>query len=142
MPFEKIIDARNAEPIIRIAKTPEPSWSISVGSLIELPDADDLEPEVLVGGFEASASNIASSSSARRPAWARCSSPLAESFDADLYLPSGEISDTLLATMAKTGAEDGREMVVLVIADCDPGRLSDGGLDRPQASSLQRSLLP
>ena len=40
--------------------------------------------------------------------------------DADLYLPTGEITDTLLATMAKTGAEDGRPMIVFVIADCDP----------------------
>jgi hypothetical protein len=46
--------------------------------------------------------------------------PLAERFGADLYLPSGEISDTMLHTMAKTGAEDGRPMVVLVFADCDP----------------------
>ena len=42
------------------------------------------------------------------------------SYDADLYLPTGEISDTLLATMAKAGAEDGRPMVVFVFADCDP----------------------
>ena len=118
VPFEKIIDARNAEPIIRIARRPTLAGD-QRGSLIELPDAEDLEPQVMVGGFD-ERQNIASCSSARRPRWARCLSPLAESLDADLYLPSGEISDTLLAMMAKTGAEDGREMVVLVMADCDP----------------------
>lgn len=46
--------------------------------------------------------------------------PLAYDYAADLYLPSGEISNTMLATMAKTGADDGREMIVLVFADADP----------------------
>ena len=46
--------------------------------------------------------------------------PLANIYDADVYLPSGEISDTLLATMAKVGAKDGRPMVVFIFADCDP----------------------
>ena len=46
-------------------------------------------------------------------------SPMAK-VRADLYLPSGEISDTLLYPMARTGAEDGRPMVVFVVADFDP----------------------
>ena len=77
------------------------------------------EPQSCVGGFD-ERQNIRSYSSARRPRLDEVLSPLAESLDADLYLPSGEISDTLLAMMARTGAEDGREMVVLVMADCDP----------------------
>ncbi len=47
--------------------------------------------------------------------------PLAREFEADVYLPNGEISDTMLHQMAKTGAEDERPMVVFVIADFDPG---------------------
>ena len=39
---------------------------------------------------------------------------------ADLYLPTGEPSDTMLHQMAKTGAADGRPMVVLYFTDCDP----------------------
>jgi hypothetical protein len=46
--------------------------------------------------------------------------PIATRFEADLYLPSGEISDTLLYRMARDGDEDGRTMVVLVLTDCDP----------------------
>ena len=47
-------------------------------------------------------------------------SPVARECGADLYLPAGEISDTMLHTMAETGAQDGRPMVVLCFSDCDP----------------------
>jgi hypothetical protein len=46
--------------------------------------------------------------------------PVARECAADLYLPAGEISDTMLYQMAKTGAADGRPMVVLCFCDCDP----------------------
>jgi len=46
--------------------------------------------------------------------------PVARRFEADLYLPSGEISDTLLWQMARDGVADGRPIVVFVLADCDP----------------------
>ncbi len=46
--------------------------------------------------------------------------PLCERRHADLYLPTGEISDTLLYRMAMVGAEDGRRMVVLTFSDSDP----------------------
>ena len=46
--------------------------------------------------------------------------PIASAYGSDLYLPSGEISDTLIHKMAKTGADDGREMIVIILADCDP----------------------
>ena len=46
--------------------------------------------------------------------------PIAESRKADLYLPSGEISDTLAYQMARIAAEDGRRMTVFYLSDCDP----------------------
>ena len=46
--------------------------------------------------------------------------PLAGRFEADLYLPAGEISDSLMYRMANDCVADGRPMVVLVLADCDP----------------------
>jgi hypothetical protein len=46
--------------------------------------------------------------------------PLAERFGADLYLPTGEISDTQLHTMASNGAKDGRRLIVFTVADFDP----------------------
>ena len=46
--------------------------------------------------------------------------PLAAWYDADLYLPTGEITDTLLYEMAKDGAADGRPMQVFPLSDCAP----------------------
>jgi hypothetical protein len=120
VPFEKIIDARNAEPIIRIwPASAEPPAMVATGALIDLPDAIDLKPEVFLSGFKAR-QRFRLVFFGEKTSLGEVLSPLADRFDADLYLPSGEISDTLLATMAKTGAEDGREMIVLVFADCDP----------------------
>ena len=45
---------------------------------------------------------------------------IAERFQADLYLPTGEISDTMLWQMAKSTGDDDRPMIVFTISDCDP----------------------
>jgi hypothetical protein len=42
------------------------------------------------------------------------------SYKADLFLPSGESTDSQLWLMAKVGADDGRAMIVFVVADFDP----------------------
>ena len=42
------------------------------------------------------------------------------SMQADLYLPSGEISDTLIYRIAKDANDDGRPLVLFTLADCDP----------------------
>jgi hypothetical protein len=46
--------------------------------------------------------------------------PIARWYHADLYLPTGEISDTWLYRMAADGAADGRPMQVFTLSDCDP----------------------
>ena len=46
--------------------------------------------------------------------------PAAASYKADLYLPTGEPSDTMLHQMARVGADDGRPMRVLYFSDADP----------------------
>jgi hypothetical protein len=46
--------------------------------------------------------------------------PLAEEYGADLYLCSGQISDTLLHRIAKDAVGDGRPLVVLTFPDFDP----------------------
>ena len=46
--------------------------------------------------------------------------PIAREFEADLYLPTGEISDTLVYQIAKEANEDGRPLVLFTLSDCDP----------------------
>jgi hypothetical protein len=46
--------------------------------------------------------------------------PIAEEYEADLYLPTGEISDTLIYQIAKDAALDGRPLVLFTLSDCDP----------------------
>ena len=120
VPFEKIIDARNADPIIRIRPTAlSPRAVVYTGALIDLPDAVDLEPSVGLTDFTAR-QRYRLVFYGEKTSLGEVLEPLANEYDADLYLPSGEITDTLLATMAKVGDKDGRPMVVFILADCDP----------------------
>jgi hypothetical protein len=117
IPFKQIVDHRNPEPTIRLAETDELHPFIGIGVEVEIPDAEDLEPRVGIAGFEG-----------RQPYklvfFGEKSSlfdevgPLAERFDVDLYLITGEISDTLIYRMASEA--DDRPMVVFTFADADP----------------------
>jgi hypothetical protein len=119
-PFEQVIDARNTEPVIRIhGLGSEPTAWITVDLDISVPDAVDLKPLIYVDEFPV-----------RQPYrlvffgektnLEEILASIADEYLADLYLPAGEISDTLLYQMAAAGAADGRPMVVLSFSDCDP----------------------
>ena len=119
--FDQITDERNSPPIIKVKAAERAETFIYIGDGIEVtvPDEEDMKPTVGISNF-----------GARQPyhlvvygektSLADVLAPICDRYDADLYLPSGEISDTLLYQMAKVGADDGRPMVVLVLADFDP----------------------
>ena len=46
--------------------------------------------------------------------------PIAREHQADLYLNTGEISDTHVYRIAKEAVADGRPLVVFTLTDCDP----------------------
>ena len=52
VPFERITDNRNAEPIIHRKASPTPESYVTIGVDISIPDADDLEPHAYVDDFE------------------------------------------------------------------------------------------
>jgi hypothetical protein len=119
IPFEKITDNRNDEPFIYHKARISPRALVSIGIDVTIPDASDLEPAPVADGFvprqayhfvifgeKASLEDVAL--------------PIARAKQADLYLPTGEISDTLLHQIAKDASEDGRPMVLFTLADCDP----------------------
>jgi hypothetical protein len=119
IPFEKITDNRNAEPFICHKARISPRALLSIGIDVTIPDASDLEPAPIAEGFvprqayhfvifgeKASLEDVAL--------------PTARIKQADLYLPTGEISDTLLHKIAADANADGRPMVLFTLADCDP----------------------
>jgi len=86
---------------------------------VTIPDADDLEPRPIANGFEPRQA-FSFAIFGEKTSLEEVVVPIARRRQADLYLPSGEISDTLLHAMAKDAAEDGRPFVIFTLADCDP----------------------
>ncbi|CAN5188487.1 hypothetical protein BH24GEM2_BH24GEM2_13840 [soil metagenome] len=119
VPFDAISDNRNDPPIIHRKEASEPHAYLEVGVHVSIPDASEIEPTVGVAGFEG-----------RQPyhlvffgeksSLADVLLPIARQYEADVYLPTGEISDTLMYQMASDAAADGRPMRVFTLADCDP----------------------
>jgi hypothetical protein len=119
IPFERITDNRNAEPIIHRHSKVEPEASVFIGLDVTIPDADDIEPQVIVEGFEPrQAFHFAIFG--EKASLEDVLDPIAERHEADLYLPTGEISDTLIHQIAKDANDDGRPLVMLTLTDCDP----------------------
>ncbi|MBJ7610869.1 MAG: hypothetical protein JF924_00970 [Candidatus Dormibacteraeota bacterium] len=117
--FDQIIDNRNTAPMVTVWTPPQPWPYISVGVEVEIPDADDFVPRVGVSGFQG-VQPYKLVIFGEKSSLEDVLGPLAQHYAADLYLPTGEISDTLLYQMAKVGGEDGRPMVVLCFCDADP----------------------
>jgi hypothetical protein len=119
IPFDQIVDQRNDEPKIvpYVAPRPPQPWIYSDID-IEIPDAVDLQPRVYVAGFDAVQPYriaLIGEKSSLEPVLG----PVANRFGADLYLPTGEASSTMVHTLAKSGL-DGRKIVILYFHDCDP----------------------
>jgi hypothetical protein len=119
VPFERITDNRNAEPVIFRKASVEAQAYVSIGLDVSIPDADELEPVAFAEGFEprqayqfvifgekASLEDVVL--------------PVARAKQADAYLNTGEISDTRLHEIARDAAADGRPLVVFTLTDCDP----------------------
>jgi hypothetical protein len=119
IPFERIRDQRNTPPVVRVHSKPLPGAFLTAGVDVEIPSADDALPTADVDDFTGEQANklvIFGEKSSLEDVLG----PISTEFGADLYLPTGEISDTMLHQMGRVGAADGRPMVVLCFADCDP----------------------
>ena len=120
IPFDRIVDQRNDDPVVKLWTPPNPEPYIWTNVELQIPDdPDNLRPTVGVTGFHAAQPYklvLVGEKSSLRPAL----STIANNCRADLYLPTGEISDTQLYQMARVASEDGRPMAVLYFSDCDP----------------------
>jgi hypothetical protein len=117
--FEQIKDARSSPPVITRFEHITPTPYLRIGLDVYVPDVEDIEPTVDVGNFTG-VQPYKLVFFGEKTSLEEVLEPIAERCRADLYLPTGEISDTFLHTMAKVGADDGRPMVVLTFSDCDP----------------------
>src|SRR5262249_46175104 len=96
--FDRIIDNRNSDPIIhRKAKATPEVW-VSIGLDVTIPDVRDIEPFAGVSGFEGR-QPYALTIFGEKTSLEDVLLPIARRFEADLYLPAGEISDSLLFRM-------------------------------------------
>jgi hypothetical protein len=119
IPFDQITDQRNAPPVVRIFEEPDPYPFITAGIDIEIPDADDIIPKLGIDDFTG-VQPYKIVMVGEKSSLDGVLGTIAEECGADLYLPTGDISDTMVFQMAKIGAADGRAMRVLYFADCDP----------------------
>jgi hypothetical protein len=117
--FQKVFDARNADPIIINRSKATKGYEIELMAQQLMPDDDDLIPTVS-GNWGDARQAYQLAIYGEKTSLGAALGPIAQDYCSDLYLPSGEISNTLLAKMAETAADDGRELVVAVFADCDP----------------------
>jgi hypothetical protein len=119
VPFDRIVDQRNDEPVIRKWSPPSPEPYVWVDFDVTIPGIDDIRPLAGIAKFTAAQPYhlvLVGEKSSLRPVL----EPVADLYQADLYLPTGEISDTQVYLMARSAIEDGRPMVVFYFADCDP----------------------
>ena len=120
VPCDQIIDQRNAEPVIRIRPAePEPRILGGYSSDEMYLDAEDYAPRAyLEGGAGIQAYRLALIG--EKSSLSLVLGPIAEEYDADMYLPTGEISDTILRQMAMRTVEEDRPLIVFYFSDCDP----------------------
>src|SRR5262249_26785597 len=119
VPFEKIVDNRNAPPIIHRKASVTPGAFVSIGLNVKIPDAADLTPTPFAEGFEPRQA-YAFAIFGEKASLEDVIVPIARAKGADCYFPTGEISDTLIHRIAKDAADDGRPLVMFTVADCDP----------------------
>jgi hypothetical protein len=117
--FERIIDQRNAAPIVHHKARVKAEARLSIGLDVDIPDADDIEPLPIARGFvPRQAFNFVIFG--EKSSLEDVVQPIADQFEADLYLQTGEISDTRVHQIAKDADADGRPLVLFTLSDCDP----------------------
>jgi hypothetical protein len=120
VPFERIIDERNAPADIYVPDVTPISTRVDPGTGCEIPlTAEAALPRLHLSGFQGRQTH-------RIIFYGEKSSlsvvlkPIAEEIGAEMILVTGESSDSHVAAMAKRASEDGRPAVVFYFSDFDP----------------------
>ena len=126
VPFERIVDERNGAPAKYRSRRTDGygvrdlsagvSWSGDWELDLSFSVTGPIPPLIGFGRDQPYALSIFGEKSSLEDVL----DPIAQRRGADLYLGTGEISDTLAYEMARDGAEDGRPLIVFTVADFDP----------------------
>jgi hypothetical protein len=120
VPFDRIIDERNAPPEIYVPGMTSVLTGVSSGAGCEAPQTVEAAlPGLSLSGFKGRQAHRiiffgekSSLSTVLRP--------IAQEIGAEMILVTGESSDTYIADMAKRASADNRPAVVLYFSDFDP----------------------
>jgi hypothetical protein len=119
IPWDVVKDKHSDAPTIYKFTEPDPWPYLSVGLDITVPSVDEIQVSAGLEGFEGvqpyKIIMIGEKSSLRDILL-----PIAWQYGADLYLPTGNISDTFVHQIAKNAHEDTRPLVLQYFSDCDP----------------------
>ena len=120
VPFERIVDERNAPPKLYVPDVTPISTSVSSGVACEIPlTAEAALPCLQLAGFKGRQTHRIIFYG-EKSSLAVVLEPIAKQIGAEMILVTGESSDTYIAAAAKRASEDGRPSVVLYFSDFDP----------------------
>jgi hypothetical protein len=118
IPFDRIIDQRSDAPIIHRVVRIEPYATIR-DDLDDVTFPDSVDPAPAAAGFVARQA-FSFALFGEKSSLEEICLPWAVEHQVDLYLGSGEISDTHIFQIARDAIADGRPLVVFAATDCDP----------------------
>jgi DNA topoisomerase VI subunit B len=120
VPFERIVDERNAPPKLYVPDVTPISTSVSSGTACEIPlTAEAALPRLHLTGFEGRQTHRIIFYG-EKSSLAVVLEPIARQIGAEMILVTGESSDTYIGAASKRASEDGRPAVVLYFSDFDP----------------------
>ncbi len=115
---DRISDERNAAPVVRIFERPAP-WAMTGVGTPQIEETSVPEPRISLAGFRG-VQPYRLVLFGEKVSLEPMLGLLSDEYEADLFLPSGEASDTLVWQMARAAAEDGRPLRCFYFSDCDP----------------------
>lgn len=130
IPFDRITDERNHPPLIRVPQ----GYDVEIKPIphISLPSPEELEPQVVVtnssrhagGGYEWREQPYTLIICGEKTSLDPVIAPIAKECNAGVFLPTGEMSDSMIWQMAQMIEDCKRPSVVFYLSDFDPSGFS------------------
>jgi hypothetical protein len=121
VPFDRLVDAKNDAPIVRDVPTREAPTAHVWPDDFKIEELDPMSLGVSAGlAYFEPRQPYRLAFFGEKTSLEDVLGPLSVEYGADLYLMSGQISDTHLHGMARDAASDGRPLAVFTFSDFDP----------------------